>query len=560
LDGSLAKEELDRAQLSRLLEVGRRLVAELDPEAVLEQVLEAARDLTGARYAALGILDEEKRELERFLFVGIDDETRARIGPLPRGHGILGELISNPEPLRLERISDHPRSYGFPAEHPPMTTFVGTPVMIRGQVFGNLYLTEKQGGAFTESDEELLVVLSQWAAIAIDNARLYQSAQAHRLDLERAVRGLEATVSLSRELGGESDLDRVLELVAKRGRALVDARSILIVLADGQVLTIAGLAGEVPVELRGSAVELDEPLREVVQTAASQRRAGSAMRSLARLGVSADAVLLVPLRARGQSSGVILAVDRLGKQQFTSDDELVLSSFGSAAAAAIAATQALATEKLELSINASEQERGRWARELHDETLQELGALKVMQESALRANEAEGMRAALARAAEQVERLIGGLQGLITELRPAALDELGSEAAIEALVANLRERGAPRIETDFDLAYESGRVPTRLVPELEATIYRIVQEALNNVIKHADAKSVRVAITEGSGEVKLIVEDDGKGLQQGSDGQGFGLIGMRERVSLLGGELVVGGGTSGGTRVTATLPATRVGG
>jgi signal transduction histidine kinase len=270
--------------------------------------------------------------------------------------------------------------------------------------------------------------------------------------------------------------------------------------------------------------------------------------------------LLVPLRARGQSSGVILAVDRLGKQQFTSDDELVLSSFGSAAAAAIAATQALATEKLELSINASEQERGRWARELHDETLQELGALKVMQESALRANEAEGMRAALARAAEQVERLIGGLQGLITELRPAALDELGSEAAIEALVANLRERGAPRIETDFDLAYESGRVPTRLVPELEATIYRIVQEALNNVIKHADAKSVRVAITEGSGEIKLIVEDDGKGLQQGSDGQGFGLIGMRERVSLLGGELVVGGGTSGGTRVTATLPATRVGG
>lgn len=557
MDAPLAKEELDREQLNRLLEVGRGLVSELDLETVLGQVLEAARDLTGARYAALGILDEEKKELERFLFVGIDDETRARIGPLPRGHGILGELIRHPEPLRLERISDHPRSYGFPAEHPPMTTFAGTPVMIRGEVFGNLYLTDKQGSEFDETDEELLVVLSQWAAIAIENARLYQGAEARREDLERAVRGLEATVSLSRELGGETNLERVLELVAKRGRALVDARSVLVLLSSDGELRVAEPAGEAPFALRDSVVDLDGPLLEVMRTAASQRRAGTAVRFLNGLGITAEAVLLVPLRARGQGSGVIVAIDQLGGAEFSADDELVLSSFGSAAAAAIGATQALETERLELSITASEQERSRWARELHDETLQELGALKVMQESALQTDEAEAMREALLKANDQLERMIGGLEGLITELRPAALDQIGPEAAIEALVANVRERQALQIDTDFDLAYESGREPSRHTPELEATMYRVLQEALNNVIKHAGADTVRVAISEARGEVKVIVEDDGKGLEPSQGRQGFGLIGMRERVSLAGGELTIGPGTAGGTRVTAILPAVR---
>ena len=557
MEGRSVKDDLDRDQLSRLLEVGRGLVSELDLEAVLRQVLEVARDLTGARYAALGILDPEKKELERFLFVGIDEATRARIGPLPRGHGILGELIRNPEPLRLERISDHPRSYGFPAEHPPMTTFAGVPVMIRGEVFGNLYLTEKEGGTFDETDEELLVVLSQWAAIAIDNARLYQEAEAGREDLERAVRGLEATASLSRELGGESDVERVLELVAKRGRALIDARSVLVLLLDDGKLRVAEAVGEAPSELRGRVVELEGALQELLQTSTSQRRAGRSLRLLEDLGVSAQGALFVPLRARGEGNGAIVALDRMDGDAFSADDELVLSSFGSAAAAAIAATQALETEKLELSITASEQARGRWARELHDETLQELGALKVMHESALKADEAEGMRGALLRANEQVEWLIEGLQGLITELRPAALDELGTEAAIEALVANLREREALRIETDFDLAYEAGREPKRHTPELEATMYRIVQEALNNVIKHADAASVRVALSEDRGEVTVIVEDDGKGLEPTRARQGFGLIGMRERVGLAGGQLTVGAGARGGTRVTAVLPAVR---
>ena len=153
------------------------------------------------------MLDSDKRELERFLFVGIDEQTRAEIGPLPRGHGILGELIRNPEPLRLRRISDHPRSYGFPSGHPEMTTFAGVPVTVRGEVYGNLYLSEKAEGAeFDERDERLLIVLAEWAAIAIENARIYEAAERGRTELERAVAWLQATASLSRELSGETDI------------------------------------------------------------------------------------------------------------------------------------------------------------------------------------------------------------------------------------------------------------------------------------------------------------------------------------------------------------------
>ena len=189
-------------------------------------LLETARDLTGARYAALGILDEGKRELERFLTIGVDDETRKVIGPLPRGHGVLGELIRNPEPLRLHDVTEHPRSYGFPAGHPPMTTFLGVPVAVRGEAYGNLYLTDKAGGEdFTEKDEELLVVLSEWAAVAIYNARLYESTEQRRRELERAVRGLEATATIARAVGFETELDRVLELIVKRGRAMSEARA-----------------------------------------------------------------------------------------------------------------------------------------------------------------------------------------------------------------------------------------------------------------------------------------------------------------------------------------------
>src|SRR5581483_6064531 len=196
---------------------------------VLERVLAAARQLTGARYAALGVLDESRSELARFETLGIDERTRRRIGQLPRGRGVLGELITNPAPLRLADVGRHARSYGFPAGHPHMTTFLGVPILVDGRPFGNLYLADKAAGAeFTAEDEATVVLLAEFAGIAIDHARRFSGSEARRVELQHTVEALDATIQIARALGGQTDIGVILELVAKRGRALVSARALVI--------------------------------------------------------------------------------------------------------------------------------------------------------------------------------------------------------------------------------------------------------------------------------------------------------------------------------------------
>lgn len=554
---STVPRRLERSELERLLDVGRRLVSELDLDGVLAYVLEAARELTGARYAALGVLDGSKTRLQRFLYVGVDEATRRRIGTLPRGHGILGELISDPRPLRLDDIGEHPRSFGFPAGHPVMTTFVGAPITVRGEVFGNVYLTEKRGGEpFSESDEQLLVVLAEWAAVAIANARSHEELERGRADLERLVQGLQATASLSRELGGESDLARVLELVTKRARALMKARSSYVLLREGAGLVVRGATGEGGARTIGIGIGPGSDTLAFVGMEASQRIGPEAARSLGELGIEATSALAVPLRAQGQGLGALLVVDHIGPElTFTADQQLTLESFATSAANAILAAHAFEDEKATLAIASSERERGRWARELHDETLQELGALRILQENAVRAQTIDETRDYLALANEQVERTVSGLQGLIAELRPAALDQLGIEAAVEALIDRFAARSKMRIEADIDLAHERGEHPTRHTPELESTIYRLVQESLTNAIKHAEATRARVAIEERDETVLVRVEDNGRGFDAGAVSRGFGLTGMRERVELAGGELAIESRDGGGTLVRASLPA-----
>jgi signal transduction histidine kinase len=552
-------ESLAPHQLERLLDVGRRLVSELDHETVLGQVVEAARELTGARYAALGVLEDSKAELERFIYSGIDEDTRQRIGPLPRGHGILGELIRDPRVLRLARISDHPRSYGFPVEHPPMTTFVGAPVMIRGEVYGNLYLTDKHDGEeFDPRDERLVEVLAEWAAVAIDNARNHEKLVSRRADLERLLRALEVTASLSIELGGESDLGRVLELVSKRGRALVEARSCAALLSEGDGLYVAEASGEIPSAAVGRRLAETSPAQDVLRAEVSQRSRAGAGAAFRELGIEAAAVLIVPLRSRGRNLGVLAAFDRIDDDPvFTRDDQLAMESFAASAASAIGAAISIEEEKTKLSIASRDREKGRWARELHDETLQELAALQVIQEAGLKAESVDAARDALASAIDQVERTIASLRSLITELRPAALDDLGVAAALESLVERIEARTHLELDVDIDLAFERGDAATRPTAELESTVYRLVQEALSNVAKHANAERARVAVEERDGEVSVVVEDDGQGFAPGETPTGFGLIGMRERVDSAGGELTIGPGPDGGTRVSARLPVVR---
>jgi signal transduction histidine kinase len=553
---------LEERRLRLLLEIGTSIVAELDSQAVLRRVLDAARELTGARYAAIGILDAERTRLERFLTAGIDESTRRAIGDLPRGRGILGELIRNPEPLRLADIRRHPRSYGFPPEHPPMTTFLGAPVLVRGEAWGHIYLTEKAGGEFDEADEQALVVLAGWVAIAIENAHLYESIDVRRRDLERAVSGLEATVALVQAVGGETDLGRVIELVVKRGRALLDARVLLLLLADGSELVVAGAAGEIRAGTVGSRLETARTALGAILRSGHAERLND-MSSRMRLGLgeladSARTAMLVSLKFHGHGIGILVALDRFDSSApFSADDERVMRAFAGSAATALATAQSVEEVQLRMTIASADQERRRWARELHDETLQGLGALQVMLSAGLGKADPGDLREAVERAVGYMETQITELQGLITDLRPAALDELGLSPALETLYARMRDAHGLRVTSAVDIGRGPGRSSSRLDPHVESTIYRLIQEALSNTAKHAETDRASVTVTEADGQISILIQDDGQGFEPSEPARGFGLLGMRERVQLAGGTLEVASRPGAGTRVSATLPARR---
>lgn len=545
-----------------ILGVARGVLAELDLDQVLDRVLESAQELTEARYAALGVLNESRTELGRFITRGIDGDAHKAIGALPRGRGVLGALISQPTPLRLSDVGRHPRSYGFPTGHPPMHTFLGVPILVGGLPFGNLYLTEKAGGAeFSEEDEHAVCVLAEFAGVAIDHARRYTGTRERRDELEHTVAALEATTQISRAVAGETDLDVILELVAKRGRALVSARALLIELTVGNELVVAAGAGELPADLIGQRVSLaDTVASHAMRTGRSQRlddelnRARFDEHGLGRFGLTAAGGLAVPLIFRGRTHGVLLALDRLQNgPAFSAEDERLLEAFAVSAASAVAGAQTLVNERRQQRLAATEGERRRWARELHDDTLQSLSALRIGLSGASRSPRPEALGEAVAQAVDQLEESISNLRALITDLRPAALDELGVQAALEGLAERTIRHGL-EVDVSVDLAYEQGRASTRLPPEMETAIYRLVQEALTNATKHGGAARAVVEIVQDGSAVNVKVRDDGSGFDTSQDSDGFGLLGMRERVDLLDGELRLDSQPGQGTTVTVMLP------
>jgi signal transduction histidine kinase len=546
---------LDEPRLRELIDVGRSLVAELDPETIFQQVLEVACDLTGARYAALGVLDENRHELERFIVHGIEAEARRAIGNLPRGRGVLGLLIEQPRPLRLSDVGQHPRSYGFPPGHPPMANFLGVPVMIRGHAWGNLYLTEKDGGDFNEADEQSAMILAEWAAIALENARLYRSVQSRGDEMERAVHRLEATTEIARAVGGETDLDRILEIVVKRGRALVEARSLLILLAAGDELVTASIAGEHTPEMARARIPISGSIPGQVLEEREPRRVRDLHPSLmARPGGGGVTALLAPLLYRGRALGVLVARDPLGRDAgFSAEDEGVLLSFAASAATAVATAQSVAEDRARETITATERERGRWARELHDESLQSLAGLRVLLSAARRSDPGE-LDALLVQGIEQVDGAIAEMRRLIADLRPSTLDQLGLGAALEALGERTASAAAIEIQVSIDLDFEAGRSKSRLRGEVEDTVYRLVQEALNNAVHHGEADQVLVDVREADGALRIRIEDDGRGFDPGAATDGFGLIGMRERAELAGGSLELQSTPGDGTTIVAVIP------
>ena len=265
----------------------------------------------------------------------------------------------------------------------------------------------------------------------------------------------------------------------------------------------------------------------------------------------------MPLIFRGQSHGVLLAVDRLEDGPgFTAEDEMLLQSFATSAAAAVATAQSVTAERHRQRLAAAEEERQRWARELHDDTLQSLSALRIGLSAARRAPRPDALERAVGQAVDQLEEAIANLRGLITDLRPAALDELGVKAAIEAL-ADRSSRHDLEVDVSIELAYERGEADARYTEELETALYRIVQEALTNAVKHGHAKRAVVEIGEHDGSIRLIVRDDGRGFDAGADTAGFGLLGIGERIALLNGELDVDSTKGAGTTISARIPVQR---
>lgn len=517
-------------------------MGELDPEAVLHRILEEARDLTGARFAAVGVLDETRTELRRFLTAGIDETTQDAIGDLPRGRGVLGVLIEDPEPLRLSDVGEHPRSYGFPVGHPEMRSFLGVPIILRGEAWGNLYLTEKAGGGeFTEEDEEAVVVLAQWAATAIGNARLHEDTERRSHLLERAVRSLEAARDITDAITSASDLDRILELIVKRGRALVDARSVLIMLREGDELVVAASAGHARCA-RGHRISMSQSTSGQVLRRGRPERivdVGARLRvGPEDLGVrEARTALLVPVLLRGNGLGVLAAFDRGPEREpFTEDDEQLLRTFAASAANAVALNRSVEGDRLRSAIAGADEERKRWARELHDQTLQSLGGLRVSLASSLGVHDAAAKDERIRQAIEDIEVEISNLRRIISDLRPSLLDDLGLVPAIEAMLERWREAGLV-VTSELVLAPKSA--DAELDAELETTAYRVVQEAVTNVAKHARAKSVRVSLALSEEELRIEVQDDGVGFDPGERTGGFGLAGMRERVYLAGGTLEI---------------------
>jgi len=545
-------QETAGARLRELIEASIALNSELSLEALLQKIVETAISLTDARYAALGVIDDTGAALEQFITTGIDEDVRAMIGDLPRGRGILGVLIREAQPLRLTQLDQDPRSVGFPPGHPPMHSFLGVPVMLRGVAYGNLYLTEKRDGDFTDEDEELVALLAAQAAVAIENARLYESAT-------RWSRQLETLHETVRSVVDETDVTRLLALVCERLRELTHARLVIAALpapdeATLQVAAASGEDGAWATQLVGRPIDrAHSKLGRVFE-----RRQSSRVDSLfddpdvdqnETRALGARTGLYAPLVARGRALGVIAVHDKLtGNGRFTDGDLRLAEIFAGRAAVALALSERVARDTVRRVVAAQEAERRRLALELHDETGQALTSILLGLKAIGGAKSKEEAERAEADVRSLVVQALQDVRALAVELRPSALDDFGLGPALERLAHTFGERSG--IATSVEAASDE-RLPT----EVETTLYRVVQEALSNVVKHAGATHVSVLVARRGSSVAAIVEDDGEGFDTGDvRDDALGLLGMRERLALVGGTLEVESAPGAGTTIVAQVP------
>ncbi|MFI6069169.1 GAF domain-containing protein [Micromonospora sp. NPDC051227] len=528
-----------RERLRALLDAVVGIGTNLDLRTTLQRIVQAACELVGARYGALGVVGPD-RLLHDFIVYGITPEQHERIGDLPHGRGVLGLLIDDPRPLRMPDITQHPRSYGFPANHPPMHSFLGVPVLIRDQIFGNLYLAEKKGGAqFTEDDEEIVVALAAAAGVAIENARLY--ALAHRRE-----RWLAATAEITTVLLGEVRRTDALALVARRAREVAEAELALVLLYDNDTeqfsVEVVDGADEQALALVGAIL----PAVDTSFGAAVAEGRQDQVDDLAHAApwpalLHTGQAMISPLTTAETLHGVLIVAHRPERGGGASEEDLtLLGSF--AGQAALAMERARGQEERELLVVLEDRER--IARDLHDVVIQRLFATGLQLQSAApmaRPEVAKRINAAV----DDLDSTIRDIRRTIFELRTPMTSELRTEirAEIEAAAEALGFRPHLELTGPVDSA-----VPDAIRPDLTA----VLREALSNVVRHARCTRVDVAVRVDAGQVTVAVTDNGVGCDPAA-ARG-GLVNLRERAGRLDGTFTIAPADPHGTEVRWAVP------
>jgi signal transduction histidine kinase len=517
------------ARLQRLLDAVLSFADDLELTSVLERIVVAACTLVDARYGALGVLDADREGLAAFVHHGIDGAAAETIGRLPEGHGVLGVLIEDPVPLRLDDLATHERSYGFPPGHPAMRTFLGTPIRVRDEVFGNLYLTEKRGGGgFTAHDEELIVGLAAVAGAAIQNARLYD--EARRRDRWRdAVLEVAGTVLT----GGSSALVR--ERVAALGLELVDGDGACVVEPHEGGLWVLASGGRQgpPVGFLAAGVDWSELV------AAAPCRVDD--------GVVFDGPSLwVPIRD-GERTVAALGVGR--PAPFVAREEALLATF--AAQVSLAWTHERAQTDLQRLRVVEDRER--IGRDLHDTVIQRLFATGLsLQGSVRRADGHPEVVVRLERAVDDIDEIIKEIRATIFALQAAS----GSTRGVRSSVMDVIEEVTPALARTPRVRFD-GPIDTIVDDDVLEQLLPMLREALTNVAKHADAKDVEVELSVDQAGLQLRVRDDGRGIDPAAP-RGFGLANLADRAAALGGAVTISSGRDGrGTALVLRLPEDR---
>ena len=527
-----------------LLEAGLTLASELSLPIVLQRIVDLAAQVTEARYGALGVIGEGG-ELGEFITTGLSARQRRAIGPLPRGRGILGLLIQEPKPIRITTIAEHPKSVGFPANHPPMRSFLGAPVQAMGRVFGNIYLTDKRTAAsFSKEDEESVVILATQAGVAIANATLYEESR-------RRERWLDALRDITGEMLAGSDADSLAAGIAERARALAGADAATILRASsvpGQ-LVVAAAVGAQAVQVRGQSVPVarsisGEVMRSgrtfVTEDATADRDAYQPIIRLGRVGPA----IFVPLRGQSGATGTLMVANTKGGRHFDPQTVRLVETFADQTSVAMEYARAQADARRVGLMD----ERERIAKELHDGVIQSLFAVGMgLQGTALMTSSPE-QAARIVGAVGELDKVIRDLRNYIFGLRPGILADRQLDQALRALGEEVQARSGSRIgvEVDKDLAASlSGQ---------SHEIVQLTREALSNVVRHANAKNSAVRLVRTGRGALLSIEDDGLGFDAKRNSDGSGLRNMRERAAALGGKLRITTRRGRGTSVRITLP------